>query len=108
MKRSMVLKTVHPTTEETEQLEAWQIEHRERMRLDDLGFRGDEDVVLLGLEDIEDELEPVLVNGCLMWPIEPRRRYIGVPVAECRISLAVPAIMHDADDMEHHDWDVTE
>lgn len=72
------LKTIE--TSEDEITEEWQHEHREEQRLARLGFGGDGDVPVLGLEEMEDELPWGQIE--VGW----RKRRRGIPV-----SSATPA-----------------
>lgn len=86
--------------EQAETVLGWQHEHRREQELDQLGFGGDEDVPLLGLETMEDEmtmedatkLHYLARSGVIM----DRRKAIAIP-----ISSATPQEARDARSGEH-------
>lgn len=76
--------------------------------LDRLGFAGDGDVVLLGLEDMEPELtmeQAERQHRLAPFVVTDRHRCKATPMSLAPIDDARSAREHDIDDMKRAEWD---
>lgn len=93
-------------TDDYESLDVWQVEHRREQKLDNAGFSGDSEVVLLGLEDMEDELtHEEAVRRLRLGIRDERHRYRGIPLSMCTPDERRRARDADIDDMARKEWD---
>lgn len=102
MKHSLRLET----REEHARLEAklaeqWQADMHMETMLKERGFDGDEDVVMLGLEEMEDELtqEQIMLERFA----RPTHRQV-IPASMATVEEARQAREADIDDMNHPEW----
>jgi hypothetical protein len=83
--------------------EVWQLELRREQMLDNLGFGGDGDVPVLGLDEQEDELLMSQVKDYDF--ARERHRYRGIPLSSATVDEARRARESDIDDMTRREWD---
>lgn len=77
-------------------------------RLDEHGFAGDHEVVMLGLEEMEPELtmaDAERMHGYAPFVNVDRHRYVGVPASEAAPEVMRGAREHDLDDQSRMEWD---
>lgn len=78
-----------------------------KQHLDERGFRGDADVVLLGLEEMEDELtmeQAERQHRLAPFVNTDRRRAVASPFSMADPDIAREARANDIDNMERPEW----
>lgn len=88
-------------------MEEWQRLHRDGFRLDENGFRGDSDIALLGLEDIEDELtmeDARVLHLKARAGLDKATHAMVIPLSSATPDEARRARENDIDDMTHAEW----
>lgn len=90
--------------------EEWQRRHKQERKLDELGFAGDDDVVTLGLDEIEDELtmqEAERIHNLAPFVNAERRRAVAIPVSSATVEEARAARgnEHGGDRIDPSGWD---
>lgn len=93
---------------EEQVLEQWQLEHRSEQELDGLGFTDDDEVCVLGLDEMEDELtmeQAERLHRMAPFVNYERHAYRAIPLSSATPEEARSAREHDVDDVAHREWD---